>query len=126
MERQDWKGKHLDKDILVLGNKVYSPETCRFVSLQVNCIFGDRKVSRGKYPQGVSLDKLREHTTGKCFLSRCSTAGKHKNLGYFYTAREASQAYIKYKADYIRRVADTLPVDLKQGLYRHADALLLP
>ena len=31
MEKQDWEGKQLDKDIIVLGNKVYSPETCAFV-----------------------------------------------------------------------------------------------
>ena len=31
MEQQDWSGKCLDKDIVVPGNKLYSPETCAFV-----------------------------------------------------------------------------------------------
>lgn len=33
---QDWKGKHLDKDILIPNNKIYSPDTCVFVSPKLN------------------------------------------------------------------------------------------
>lgn len=43
MENQDWKGKQLDKDIRVKGNKIYSPETCSFVSHAVNTIEGTAK-----------------------------------------------------------------------------------
>ena len=31
MEKQDWQGKCLDKDIIVPGSKLYSPDTCAFV-----------------------------------------------------------------------------------------------
>ncbi len=30
MEKQGWEGKHLDKDIITQGNKVYSPEKLCF------------------------------------------------------------------------------------------------
>ena len=53
MEAQDWEGKDLDKDILVPGNKVYSPLTCCFVSHAVNSLLLDRGRARGDYPQGV-------------------------------------------------------------------------
>ena len=36
MEQQDWEGKHLDKDLLIYKNKVYSSETCVFVDYKVN------------------------------------------------------------------------------------------
>jgi len=38
MDQQDWHGKSLDKDIIVPGNKLYSPETCAFV-LQATNLF---------------------------------------------------------------------------------------
>ena len=36
MEQQDWQGKCLDKDIIVPGSKLYSPETCAFVLQATN------------------------------------------------------------------------------------------
>lgn len=35
---QDWQGKQLDKDIRVKGNKIYSPNTCLFVTKAENTI----------------------------------------------------------------------------------------
>lgn len=37
----------LDKDILVIGNKIYSPETCLFVPQSINKLFTTR--GKGKY-----------------------------------------------------------------------------
>lgn len=36
MEANNYKGEHLDKDILKEGNKIYSPNTCYLVSNRVN------------------------------------------------------------------------------------------
>lgn len=36
MEKQDWQNKHLDKDLLFEGNKVYNSDTCMFVTQLVN------------------------------------------------------------------------------------------
>lgn len=60
MEQQDWEGKELDKDLLVYKNKVYSPETCVFVSKEVNNFLIKSSRNRGLYPIGVSYDKTRE------------------------------------------------------------------
>lgn len=42
METQDWKGNQLDKDLLIEHNKVYSPETCLFLSREVNSFLTSR------------------------------------------------------------------------------------
>ena len=46
-------GWELDKDILVKGNKIYSPDTCCFVPKEVNTVFTKRQSKRGDYPIGV-------------------------------------------------------------------------
>ena len=57
MEEQDWQGKCLDKDIVVPGSKLYSPETCAFVLEATNLFVIARDVCRGDYPIGVYLHK---------------------------------------------------------------------
>ena len=120
MIQQDWKGKNLDKDIINPNNKVYSPENCVFVSHQVNNLLIDRGRARGKYKQGVYCNKQNNK-----FHARCRVDGKHKHLGYFDNELEAYTAYVEFKAAHIREVADTQEPRVRDGLYRHAEALEL-
>ena len=57
MVQQDWEGKELDKDILIRGNKVYSPQRCVFVERMVNGFILENGRSRGDWPIGVSWNK---------------------------------------------------------------------
>lgn len=57
MEKQDFKGKQLDKDLLILGNKGYRPEACIFVSRQVNLFLTESGAIRGKYKIGVTRSR---------------------------------------------------------------------
>lgn len=79
MQDQDWDGKCLDKDLLVVGNKLYSPETCLFISTVVNSFITDSKATRGDTLVGTSRKK-----NGK-FQSRCSNpfSKKVEHLGTF-------------------------------------------
>ena len=43
----------LDKDILIKGNKIYSPETCCFVPEKINTLFVKSDKSRGNNPIGT-------------------------------------------------------------------------
>ena len=121
MEKQDWEGKQLDKDIILPNNKVYSPQTCVFVSSQVNTLLSDNGKSRGKYKQGVSFRKA----TGK-FQAQCKNgAGKQKKLGYFPTEDLAYEAYVHYKYNLILKVAaEQEDIRVKNGLLLHAQLLL--
>ena len=114
METQDHEDKHLDKDILIEGNKVYSKDTCCFVSSDINMLLVDRAVSRGKYPIGVCLDN------GK-YKASVGINGKSKHLGYHTIIQEASNAYNKAKSEYIIEKANELTdTRVKEALIRIA------
>lgn len=93
-------GYELDKDILVKGNTVYSADTCTLVPREINSLFGNKRSSRGDYPQGVNLHKA----TGK-FRATLSCGNKNKHLGEFITPEEASAVHVKAKEAYVKEVA---------------------
>lgn len=96
MEGQDFDDKQLDKDILIEGNKVYSEDTCVFVSSRVNLFTTDRGNDRGEWLIGVYWNKR----VGK-FQSNCSNpfTKKRENLGLFGCEIEAHQAWLKRKLE---------------------------
>ena len=94
METQDWEGKELDKDILVIGNKVYSPETCAFVTAEINSFVLESTTSRGKYSLGVHWDIRRNKFVSQC---RNPFTKKTEFLGYFNTEQEAHKAWLERK-----------------------------
>jgi hypothetical protein len=59
----DWA---LDKDLLVVGNKVYSPETCIYVPQWLNNFTTFRFASRGEYSIGVHLNKRLDKYQSTC------------------------------------------------------------
>ena len=94
MMTQDWEGKALDKDLLVKGNKVYSPTTCVFVDQTTNNFTNDHGRSVGEYLIGVSFYK----PNGK-FIAQCSNpfSKKREYLGLFHCQNEAHLAWRKRK-----------------------------
>lgn len=113
METQDWEDKHLDKDLLVPGNKVYSPETCVFVDSTVNGFILDCVSKRGDYPQGVTLRK----DSGK-FRARCCNpfTGKYEALGQYSSAGEAHKAWVSRKYELALALASTQTQEIKDAL----------
>lgn len=94
-------GHELDKDILVKGNKVYSPDTCCFIPHEINTLLLKRQNARGDYPIGVYYDKTRNK-----YASGLNIRGKRFTLGRFLTPEEAFQAYKNAKEACIKKIAN--------------------
>ena len=94
------EGCDLDKDILVKGNKVYSPNTCAFIPHRINTLLISCKMSRGKLPIGVSY-----YDKGNKYQVKLRLNGKKKHIGYFTTKEEAFEAYKNAKEKYIKEIA---------------------
>lgn len=90
MEKQDWEGKHLDKDILVSGNKIYHPDYCSFVTQETNKFILDGKSVRGDLPIGVCFDKKAGKYKASCGAFK---SGSKNFAGYFNTPEEAHEAW---------------------------------
>jgi hypothetical protein len=102
----------LDKDILLKGNKVYSPQTCIFVPQSINLLFVKGDSMRGEYCIGVSLHKI----TNK-FQVYCSILGDNQYLGLFNTYEEAFQIYKEFKEKSIKRIANEYKGKIPYSLY---------
>ena len=101
----------LDKDLLVKGNKLYSPDICVFVPREVNnLILSNRKV-RGNLPLGVT-------TKGDRFRARVSIKNKETALGVFNTVEDAFQAYKEAKESHIKEVAELWKDEIDERAYK--------
>lgn len=84
----------LDKDILVKGNKVYSPDTCCFVPTEINSAFTTNKKNRGDCLIGVMK-------YGDKFVS----TNHREFLGIFDTQEKAFAKYKEYKENRLKELA---------------------
>ena len=96
MIKQNWRGKQLDKDLMIDGNKMYSPDTCVFVDSQVNSLFSNTNSSKG----------FRKSKNGERFEVRCRSEGKEVYLGSFEDAIAAKKAYIDFKVKHTKWLAE--------------------
>lgn len=92
---------HLDKDILVPGNRVYSPETCLLVPQRINMMFlgRNRKTDRD-LPTGI------KRTLTGANRTKYACAFDGKTLGTFESLEEAYESYVKAKHAHIQKVVD--------------------
>jgi hypothetical protein len=99
--RQGWE---IDKDILVKGNKVYSPETCVFVPACINTLLLGNQVSRGEYPIGVCAYPMKSGIIR--YRAQCQTAnGCQKKFTPRVTIHEAFMDYKIHKEFVVKRMA---------------------
>lgn len=119
METQDWKSKVLDKDILKQGNKVYSKDTCLFVTVEINNLLTDIRASKGSCSLGVCFIKKSGNFEAKGFKR-----GSKVHLGLFPTELEAATAYLRHKKEHIIEIAlEQTNLKLRQALLARAGVM---
>ena len=107
------EGWHLDKDLLVKGNKVYSEDSCVFLPSEINSLLTKSTASRGKYLIGVCWCN-----TKKAFVARVGkNKGMQEHLGFFKTELEAYNAYKTAKEAYIKELANKWKGQIDERAY---------
>lgn len=89
MEMQPWEGMEIDKDLLVSGNTVYSPETSCFVPKKINLLLSTSDGKRGNFALGVCMHSQSRHK----YQARSKVY-----IGLFDTEQSAHNAWQKQKA----------------------------
>ena len=104
----------LDKDILIKGNRIYSPETCVIVPNKINMIFVKNNKNRGELPIGVRFN-------GVSYVCELNDDNKPYK-GSYKTIEEAFQCYKSLKEKYIKQVADEykeyIPEEVYEAMYK--------
>ena len=114
MKKKDWQGRQLDKDILVQGNKIYSPDTCIFVESFINNLFIKSQNKKGSLPVGVYKAKKE-----KTYRASCRHRGKYIYLGNHKTPEVASEAYKAFKCKVIAEIAENQDEPLRTALLNY-------
>lgn len=109
--KEDW---HLDKDLLVKGNKVYSPSTCCFVPSDINAAFIKSDKARGEFPIGVSFSSCNRGD----YIAYCNIGdGITTRLGRYHCPDLAFYAYKLCKENYLVLLAEEYKDVLDNKVY---------
>ena len=98
---------HLDKDILVKGNKVYSPDTCLIVPQRINMLFL-QKPNKYNLPNGLL----------PIANGRYSARYNGRHIGNFDTLEEATEAHEREKRKAIKLVAEEYKEVIPDKVYQ--------
>ena len=104
-------GWHLDKDILIKGNKIYSPKTCCFVPAEINSFVLKCDKIRGEFPIGVSKELNN-------FRVSIRINNKTVHFGKFTTVEQAFNCYKLNKELEFKRVADLWKDQITEQTYK--------
>lgn len=116
------KWSAIDKDILVKGNKIYSPDTCCLVPINVNSLFVKQDVNRGDLPIGVFI------RNGK-YEAYCANSLINKKavlIGSYDNQEDAFLCYKQYKENLIKQIADieynnkTITKECRDAMYKYS------
>lgn len=107
------EGYQLDKDILVQGNKVYSPETCCFVPQHINKLLTRNNKLRGNHMIGV-------HLYNNKYQAKCKFKSNTIYIGLYQHELDAHNAYREFKYKVIKQIADEALInnEINDNIYK--------
>lgn len=124
MERQEWRGCHLDKDLLSGSSKIYSPDTCVFISPELNTFITERR-DVGDLPLGVYKRKESGGYKAQYGTKPRRSLGTYKDPSLAHVAwqnakiEHGSRLLLQQKDDSVRRslrgVVDRIKDDVLSG-----------
>ncbi len=97
---------HLDKDILVRGNRIYSPKTCLIVPQRINMLF-KKKPNKYGLPSGI-----KPRVNGKF-----EAQYRHESLGVYDTLEQATTAHDTKRTESIVEIAKEYRHTIPNRLY---------
>jgi|AGFT01.1.fsa_nt_gi hypothetical protein len=120
--KQNYKDRDIDKDLLIPGNKHYSPQTCIFVPHEINTLILKSEKGRGEYAIGVSYVENRDKHYHACIHEN----HKKKHLGCFYSEFDAHRAWQNAKIEITERliIKYTGEIDLVNVLTQYKNSIL--
>ena len=110
------KGFQLDKDLIIPGNREYSPHACSFVPQVISGLLRGHKRNLTGLPIGVQA-------AGDSYRSQISINGTLKRLGTFSTVSEAHSAYCTAKRLHVQNCAEDYEHVLDPMVYSYLCAV---
>lgn len=92
---------NLDKDIIKIGNKIYSEDFCAFIPTAINCLLVRPRNKFNDLPTGVYFCKRTRKYRAQCN----DGVGRVVKLGNFNTPEQAESVYLEFKKEIIMSVA---------------------
>ncbi len=89
----------LDKDLVVKGNKHYSPSTCCFIPNDINVFLSSHYEKVSGLPEGVNVIHPKTANSKVGYVARCHFLSKREYLGYFDCPYQAGEVYYKRKLE---------------------------
>lgn len=120
MESKDWVGNHLDKDILSVGDKIYSPETCCFIPSNVNQFLISPHNTTNNLPSGVWV---RNYKNSYAYRATVTINNKTKNLGLFHDPIDAYNAWVEAKREAARSLSISInDLDVRRSFISYIES----
>lgn len=104
------EGWEIDKDWLIYGNNIYSPQTCCLLPSEINKIIINYRCSKTDLPVGVQK-------RNKKYTTSISCSSKHRYLGMYDNILEASEIYKREKRKTIIEMANKWKDKIPENVY---------